>query len=318
MPTIITIGASSATGFGFLRGTIPYALTQFGIFSLGLGGLTCRNKYTFSNCSVSAATSAQCGNRAGAAAGNCTAGHFALGYTSACASSTKDEKYTYASGTVAAGVVLNKALYNGSGGMGNNTTGYYAIGQSCATPTNLREKRTYSNCTVANAASLSSNSSSGTSAGNSTVGVSSIGCPTGSGTAFVNTRNKLTYASCTNATGGASTVASRSGYATGNATVGIFALYNGSTCSLTCRNKYTYSNCTVASTTAARTTNGQGAATGSCSFGIMALGVLSGCGSVSTCKFTYSNCTSVAGGNLLGKGLRLGTAVTNGIPGVNM
>ena len=98
MPTLITRGAGSANGFGFAARTGGGTDGTVGIFTLGCGGGTTRNKYTYATCSstaagVGAATSASWRSEA---AGNTTRGIFALGMTNGSTYTATRDKYTYA------------------------------------------------------------------------------------------------------------------------------------------------------------------------------------------------------------------------------
>jgi hypothetical protein len=81
-----------------------------------------RNKYTYSGDVVSAGTAATAVSSYGAAAGNCTVGIFALGYSGGFINSTTRNKYTYSGCVVSAGGAATVASSNGSAAS-DGTTG---------------------------------------------------------------------------------------------------------------------------------------------------------------------------------------------------
>jgi hypothetical protein len=291
------------------------------IFALGYGGCTTNNKYTFSGCTVSAATSFGTSALFPTAAGNSTAGIFALGYATGGAR----RKYTYSGDVVSTATGATAATYSGSAA-GNSTIGIFQLGYGCSGGyLTTRNKYTYASCTSGSATAATSGAGfSPAAAGNSTAGIFAL--------AFGSARDKYTYAGDVVAAGtsaGASAVSNCS--ATGNSTVGIFALGRVCYVQTTTRQKYTYSGCTVSGAGAATAASMSGSAAGNSVVGIFALGcAYVGCAFCPcTCtfypvysytttrnKYTYSG-DSVTSGGAATASSAYGGAVSNGATGVN-
>lgn len=294
-----------------------------GIFALGLSlsntRITTRDKYTFSNCAVSAATAASVASANSSAAGNTAIGIFALGFTNSGAVTTRD-KYTYSGCVVSAGGAATAASYSGSA-TGNSTTGIFALGRcNCGgTALTTRNKYTYSGCVVAAGGAATQASYSGSAAGNSTVGIFALGFTT----TFSSVRNKYTYSGDVVSSATSATSNSVLNSAAGNSTVGIFSInatgFTPCFCyvTTTARNKYTYSNDTVTAGGAATVATYSGSATGNSTRGIFALGA---CGSSNTNlntrnKYTYSG-DAVSAATAASGASGSGSAASNGIAGV--
>ena len=125
-----------------------------GIFALGYANPVSkvRNKYLFSSDVNSVATSSNSVSNGGAAAGNSTAGIFALGIVS-----NKREKYTYSNCAVVSATASGCNSFGGTAA-GNSTVGIFSLGTSngsiCGALT-TREKYTYSGCSVSSATAAS-------------------------------------------------------------------------------------------------------------------------------------------------------------------
>ncbi len=291
------------------------------IFALGYGGCTTNNKYTFSGCTVSAATSFGTSALFPSAAGNSTAGIFALGY---CRGGAR-RKYTYVGCVVSTAAGATAAAYSGSAA-GNSTIGIFQLGYGCFGGfLTTRNKYTYASCT--NGSATAATGSAGfnpAAAGNSTVGIFAL--------SSCGVRNKYIYAGDVVSAATNAGVCQQYGSATGNSTVGIFALGRiNYSCRVVTRQKYTYSGCTVSGAGAATAASMAGAAAGNSVVGIFALGcTYVGCAFCPcTCtfypvysytttrdKYTYSG-DSVTSGGAATASSAYGGAVSNGAEGVN-
>lgn len=330
MPTIMTKGAASASGFGFgsLTGT-PADGTK-AIFQLG-SGTSIREKYTYACCSSTTSGVGQVnqtgycspyctvGTTVGSGFSNYSKGIFTLGTINAtsCARSQSIDtnKYTFSTCSSVVGPNIGSTNCTSAKGnaVSNKTIGILSIGfslQCCvAILVNKKRKFTYSSCAWAAVSANTTASASGSAVGNSTKAIIALGgtvyCASiGTYVTKVATRNKYTYASdVTTACGvGSASVASARGSAAGNSTAGIFALSaTGITCAVAVatRNKYTYACCTSTATGVASSSANSscGSASGNSTRGIFALGGTSPNGSSTTRnKYTYSSCTSTSSG----------------------
>lgn len=300
MPTIISLAAGSARGFGHARKMANDGTKA--IFAIG-NSTTTRNKYTYSDCSSTASGvgGASANSYGGSAAGNGSRGIFSIGYT-ACGASTTRNKYTYSDcSSTATGVAAATSGTYGSSAVGNSTRGIFSIN-----PGGARNKYTYSNCTSTQPSGCmgaSSYTAWGAAAGNCSKGIFALGfdynhLPQAGNSKL---RDKYTYATCVSTATTASLKASGYGSAAGNSTRGIFAL--GTTCCAIVsgiREKFTYSNCTTTScgvaSVSSATYASDGSAAGNSTRGIFQLGQACSVRTTKRNKYTYASCTSTASG----------------------
>jgi len=322
-PYTFTVRAFNSVGYSFssaISNSVcipPDAST--GIFQLSQpGGLTTRNKYTFSSDTNGSATAASTATYGQSAAGYYVSAIFRTGL---CFSSTTD-KYTYSGDVVAPASAMtpgnsqNMAVGNSTRGIFHQGyTSPFNVGQVC------RTKYTYAtDVTTAGANAAGAGACAGSAAGTCAIGIfhqgnyKPSGClPFGASTR----RCKYTYSTDTNAAGTSACVASFRGTATGNSTRGIFSAGNAPAISST-REKYIYSGDTQSTATAASASSRGGAATGNSTRGIFAHGFSLPAGlSITRDKYTYSNDSQVAAAAASVCSQVGASAASNGVPGVN-
>ena len=164
--------ASAASYQGAAAGNSTVGIFALGIAynsSTGYVPVVTRDKYTYSGDVVAAGSAATATSYDSSAAGNSTAGIFALGIANCALASTRN-KYTYSGCVVAAGGAATVASANGSAA-GNSTIGVFALGSRNTGPVTTRNKYTYSGCVVSAGGAATAASTGGSAAGDGTLGV---------------------------------------------------------------------------------------------------------------------------------------------------
>jgi hypothetical protein len=200
-------------------------------------------------------------------------------------SSLVTNKYTFSCCTSVVSTSLANLSYNGRVALGNSTKAVL-----------YGNKWTFSGCTVSSGGIPAGSINYGSGAGNSTVGVYSVGAvctsPYNGNNCFPvsSARKKYSYAGCSVSSATNASCYNFGGSAVGTSSVGIFAIGPSNLLSpsaISTRRKYTYSGDTCTSATSASNASYAGSAIGNATAGIFALG-LSPSASTTRNKYTYS------------------------------
>ena len=307
MPTINTLGVTSARayGFGVSSGGGFGTLAIFGIGSPSPASTSLTNKYVFSSAVVTSGTNFVNQVVEGSAAGTGFNGIFLSG------SYSTGNKYNYASDAC---VSVTGANMRGGSAAGNKTVGIFTAGFASVSPyadpsgygfyvSGARYKYTYSSDSIATATTSSNYGSYGSAAGVLAFGIFQIGAYDLWNGVNTTTREKYTYSSDVITPATSATASNYQSYATGNSTVGIFLNDGGSA------NKYSYSSDSNVANPPITGANGAAA-------GNDFVGIFQGGSAGINYTYTYAS-SSTTSATAIAYGY-LKTGASNGTTGVNI